>query len=221
MAVGGDLMRTFWVYPLLTLSACVATPAVSDSCPYLPAYRELQSALPGMTARQASAALESYAATHDNTEGCEAADLDRRLGEAERELFQLRLQDRRRLPAQAVYRCNEFDPVTAACRSPMEDGTAHPMSAGIAALAPPLAQAFTVVGERNGVKLQSVYIVSLADALDGRPATRMKLQNGCATLPVGAKDVALIAIFKTHGPWRYRKAIWYFLDPAGNAARTL
>jgi len=163
-----------------------------------------------MTARQASAALESYAATHGNPEGCEAADLDRRLGEAERELFLLRRRDQRSLLAQAVYRCNEFDPVTAACRSPMEDGTAHPMSAGIASLALPPGQAFTVVGERNGAKLQSVYIVSLADALDGRPATRVKMQNGSATLPAGAKDVALTAIFKTNGPWRYRKAIWYF-----------
>lgn len=202
-------MRAFWAYPLLMLSAGLATPAVSDTCPYLPAYRQLQSTLPGMTARQASSALESYAATHDNPEGCEAADLDRRLDEAERTLFSLRLQDQRRLPAQAVYRCNEFDPVTAACWSPMEDGTAHPTSAGIAPLAPP-AQAFTVGSERQGAKLQSVYVVSLADAVDGRPATRVKLQGGSATLPAGAKDVALIAIYKTKGPWRYRKAIWYF-----------
>lgn len=203
-------MRTFWICALLMLSACVATPAVSDTCPYLPAYRQLQSTLPGMTAAQASTALESYAATHDNPEGCEAADLDRRLGDAERALFSLRTQDQRRLPAQAVYRCNEFDPATATCRSPMEDGTAHPMSAGIAPFAPPPAPALAVASERKGATLQSVYIVSLADALDGRPATRLTLQAGSTTLPAGARDLALIAIFKTKGPWRYRKAVWYF-----------
>jgi len=202
-------MRAFRVYPLLMLSAGLSMPAIGDTCPYLPAYRQLQSKLPGMSARQASAALESYAATHDNPEGCEAADLDRRLGEAERELFSLRFQDQRRLPAQAVYRCNDFDPMTTACRSPMEDGTAHPLSAGIAPLAPPT-QAFTVDSERQGVKLQSIYVVSLADAVDGRPAKRVKLQGGSATLPSGAKDVALIAIYRTKGPWRYRKALWYF-----------
>jgi len=60
----------------------------SDGCPYLPAFQELRTRLPGMSAVDAAALLARYAASHENPEGCEYNEIDRLLSEQEVKLFQ-------------------------------------------------------------------------------------------------------------------------------------
>ena len=61
--------------------------AGGDTCPYLPESRQLRETLPKLPAAQAAAALDRYSATHDNPEGCEAADIDSRLALLEARQF--------------------------------------------------------------------------------------------------------------------------------------
>jgi hypothetical protein len=52
-------------------------------------------------------------------------------------------------------------------------------------------------------------VISLADALDGKPAQRLS-GDSKFELPSGTKDVAVVAVYEVQGTWRYRKVVWYF-----------
>jgi hypothetical protein len=197
----------------ILLAAALAIGAVGASAqedrPYLPEFKALRSTLDGMSPLKAVQALQDYVVHHENPEGCELDEIDRLLAEREPKLVSLSISGKK-IPAQVVYRCNEFDPKTAQCRSPWEDGTAHPMSTGIALMPTPEAGTpYRVAGRLPSAKPVGLYCASLADALDGKAATPVG-NTGRGTWRVPAQAAALIAIYRTRGPWDYRKAVWYF-----------
>lgn len=179
-------------------------------CPVLPEFKRATGAAARLPAARAASTLEAYAATHENPEACEAFELDRRLGLIEARLFVLR-HGEKRVAAQLVARCNEFDPTTARCSSPMEDGTARPAALGVKPLSEVLSGPLEFENSRNGTSsLLGVYVIRLSDAVDGRAATPVQPVGGELRLPRGLQNFALMAVFKTEGAWRFRKAVWYF-----------
>ena len=160
---------------LWTLRLCVVATAFAPypataqqtqgACAYLPAFQALSAQLPSLSPSQAAAALSRYVASHDNPENCEYSEIDRLLTEQETKLFRF-FADETRQDAQMVYRCNQFDPRTARCDSPMADNTAHPFNAGISPLAIPDSKRITFVSALPGATLAAIYKVTLADALD-------------------------------------------------------
>jgi len=187
----------------------------SDGCPYLPAFQELRTRLPGMSAVDAAALLARYAASHENPEGCEYMEIDRLLSEQEVKLFQFSVGSNQ-MDAQAVFRCNQFEPGTARCEGPMEDGTAHPFSAGITPFAVTDSGPALVYSGLPGATLTGFYWLSLADALDGKPAIRIPKETYEIQFPHDAQDIVFIAVYETHDLWRYRKVVWYFGAETGD-----
>ena len=188
---------------------CATTVFAQDDCPYLPAFKTLRQQLDTMSPIDAVAALQKYAGENDNSSACESFEIDRLLGERETKLIKLAIGGKE-IPAQVVFRCKRFDSKTAQCQSPMEDGTTQFAAVGITAMPVPMeGLKFQVVSKLPNAKLIGIYRTSMASALDGKPAKH--LGNG----PAGKwqstyKTSALMAIYKTAGPWAYRKAVWYF-----------
>jgi hypothetical protein len=198
----------------LAAHACTPQPEVSaavgeDECPYLPEFRQVEQDVRGLSPVQAAAEWDRYLLQHENPAFCEAADVDRRLGELERDLF-LIVTDGQRIPCQLVLRCNQFDPVTAQCRGPMEDGTTGPLSPGVGTPLSGTHEPFAIVSSLPGTTVEGLFVTSMGDALDGRPATRLSMDLSAVTLSSGARNVILMAIYRTTGSWAYRKAVWYF-----------
>lgn len=205
-------VHRMWVLVAALLCIASVPAAAADNCPYLPDYVQLRQQLHGMPPVEAVAALERYSSSHENPEACEAIEIDRQSGALERQLFTLD-DGRQRVAAHAVYRCNRVDLRTARCDGPVEDGTAHPMSLGEPSArlqhAPSNADFRT---ELRGSALHRVYMVSLADALDGRAARRLIVRHGKVRISEDARNVAIVAIYRTNGPlWRFRKAVWWVL----------
>lgn len=140
---------------------------------------------------------------------CEYSEIDRLLAIEEAKLFQF-IAEGTKQTAQVVYRCNQFDPRTARCESPLEDNTAHPFSSGISPLTIPDGKQIKFISALPRANLAAVYRVSLADALDGKSATLLSSGTETIAFPSSAKNIALIAIYTTQDTWRYRKAIWYY-----------
>lgn len=198
--------RTF----LVILVACAATAATAqDTCPYLPEFKVLRPKLDAMPLADAVAALQSYVAEHDSPNACEYFEIDRLLSDRETKLVKL-VFGGKELPAQLVFRCDRFNPKTAQCQSPMEDGTAQYADVGVVPTTVLNGRtAFEVVSNLPGAHLQALYRTSISNALDGRPAKRL------GNVPLGkwraSHEISvLIAIYRTTGPWAYRKAVWYF-----------
>jgi len=198
-----------WIALLLACAACTRPAAVEEGgCPYLPQFIELRPKLAGLPPAKAAAALQAYSATHENPQACEATEIDRLLGDLEKQLFVL-VSGEQRLAAQVVFRCNQFDSQSARCDSPMADGTSHPLSFGIQPLPGPAGPNLQFQSEQPGAELIGIYQIALGDALDGKAATSLGNVSPVA-VPASSQDSALIAIYRTTGPWRYRKVVWYF-----------
>ena len=182
-------------------------PTAAAGCPYLPEFVALQAELPKLSPADVSDRLTQYASQYVNPEGCEGAEIERLLTEAESQLFHLAYADTRPA-AQLVFRCDEWDPKTTRCQGPVEDGTANPSNIGLTALKMPTSD-LKLESDMKNAKLLGVYVLALADALDGKPAR--KLSDGSTfALPAGSKDVAVVAVYQVDGTWKYRKAVWYF-----------
>lgn len=188
----------------------VAAPAVAggDGCPWLPEYRRLQSALPTMSPDRAVAALQRHAATHENPEGCEAADIDRRLASLERRQFHA-VDGRRQHAPQAVFRCNQLEPATGRCTGPMEDGSAQIDGQRLGAPVRFAGDTVSLTTRRPDARLVGVYLTTPADLLDGRPPAA-PTRDAAVRLPEARRGGVLMAIYETPGPWRYRKVVWLF-----------
>jgi hypothetical protein len=200
----------FLIYAFLVFVAGTYPSHSAARCPYLKEFKNAVSVSARLPAGKAASVLEAYAGMHENPEACESVEIDRRLGLIEPQLFALSYGDKH-LAAQFVSRCNEFDSATAQCRSPMEDGTAHPVELGIKPRAQRPSGTVRIMTARSGAStLRAVYVVKLSDAIEGRAATRIQHQGDEWRLPPDLKNFALIAVFKTDGVWRYRKAVWYF-----------
>jgi hypothetical protein len=182
--------------------------AAASGCPYLPEFVSLQVELPKLSAAEAADRLSRYAGQYSNPEGCEGTELERLLNGAESQLFHLAFGDTQHA-AQLTLRCNEWDEKTTRCQGPVEDGTAHPAMLGVKSLALPETLSFRVESGMKNAKLLGVHVISLADALDGKPAQRLSGESKFE-LPSGTKDVAVVAAYEVQGTWRYRKVVWYF-----------
>ena len=202
------LSAQFMTLIVLAGTATFAAAVPKDTCPYLAEYRRLRPTLPRMSSQSAAAAIERYASTHENPEGCEAADIDRRLASLEKSQFQLRFEHQQ-WSAHAVFRCNEFDAKSGRCFGPMEDGTAQMDGLGKPPLRRPRGEAIVATSHRTA-RLVGLYSTTLADALDGRAPTSLPMSEPL-TLPAGQRGSrVLMAVYTTEGAWRYRKAVWYF-----------
>jgi hypothetical protein len=183
-----------------------------DVCPYLPAFKALRGQLDNMSALDAAKALQAYASNNDNPENCEYMELDRALAARERKLVKL-VSGGRDTPAHAVFRCNEFNPKTAQCQSPLEDGTAQLGESGVTpAAAPKPGASYDIISLLPSATLHAVYRTSLSDALNGRAAKKVGIHSRGKWYSMPPSTV-LIAIYKTKaikGPWAYRKVVWYF-----------
>ncbi len=185
-----------------------STAAAAPGCPYLPEFLSLQAELPDLGPAEAADRLNLNAAQYSNPEGCEGTELERLLTGAESQLSHLAFADTRHA-AQLTLRCEEWDAKTTRCHGPVEDGSAHPAMLGLTALTSPTTSSFRLETGLKNAKLLGVYVVSLAAALDGKPARRLTGESEFE-LPSGSKDVAIVALYEAEGTWRYRKAIWYF-----------
>jgi hypothetical protein len=212
-------MRFALIVSLSLAKACLAVAAVAapldtDTCPYLPDFKQLRGTLTDLPPAAAATALEHYAATHDNPEGCELSKIDDLLSEQELRLFTL--HGDHESVAQLVYRCDSIDSKTARCTGPTEDLTAHPFGGGVTPLQTPVSRQIQLTSRKPQARLTAVYLVRLSGALDGRRAEKLRTEGSTIALPASVKNSALIAIFKTGGLWRYRKVVWYFGHPEGN-----
>ncbi len=180
---------------------------IAHACAFSPEWNALQTRISSMTVQNAADALQKHIAYHENIENCELEQAELSLSGLESQLISVKEAGRQYAP-QMLLRCNVFNPSTAQCQSPMEDATAHPrlVDAKLKFLSLP-AQSLQVVSQMKGAKLLGVYQTSLVAALDGKPASKLGKQ---IILQQQQSPVILMAIYKTKGPWRYRKAIWYF-----------
>lgn len=192
----------------VVLACSAAHVFAQDTCPYLPAFKVLRNKLDSMSPLQAAKALQSYAANNNNPENCEYMELDRNLAARESMLVKM-VSGGRDTPAQVVFRCNDFNPKTAQCQSPLEDGTVHAMPVGKPSVQPQSGAAYRIASQLPAATLHAIYRTSQSDALDGRPAARLGMhsQGKWSAMP---PSTVLIAIYKTKGPWAYRKVVWYF-----------
>ena len=207
--IGGYIMNSSSCI-LAALVLCFASDArAQGKCPYLPEFSALQTQIKNITAPNAVIALEKYLAAHENGQACELVEIDRLLSIKEIALIKLTAANSEIHP-HSVYRCNEFNPKTAQCQSPMEDGTAHPMSAGITftPVAAPRT-AMRIVSSLPTAQLIGLYQTTLTSALDGKAAKRLP-HSATVYWKTRHQESILIAIYKTTGPWAYRKAVWYF-----------
>ncbi len=157
-------------YPTKCLKACAVAVMVmcyagsalaQDKCTYLPAFAALQAQNQRIAAPSAAIALEKYVADHENAQGCELAEIDRLLSIKEIALIKLTTANTEIHP-HSVYRCNEFNPKTAQCQSPMGDTTAHPVSAGITFIpAPAPGTAIRIVSSLPAAQLVGRYQTTL------------------------------------------------------------
>jgi hypothetical protein len=106
-------LQSFCLAAVLLCS--VAGALAQEGCPYLPEFEPLRKQLDTLSALDAVAALQKYVAEHDNPEGCELTEIDRLLGERDTALVK-RVLGTREIPAQLVYRCNDFSTKTAQCQ---------------------------------------------------------------------------------------------------------
>lgn len=200
-----------WRASATLVLAMSAAPAIagSDTCPFLPEYRKLRATLSKLPAAQAAAALEQYSATHDNPEGCEAADIDRRLAPLEAGQF-LATHGRQSRTADVVFRCNQLDAASGRCTSPMEDGTAHVDGVVKTRRGRFPDRAVSLASRRPDARLIGVYLTTLPDVIDGKPPSVQPPTAEVSVPTTKHGGRVLMAIYETGGPWRYRKAVWYF-----------
>lgn len=195
---------------LALLMVCSSASALAqEKCHYQPAFATLQQQLPTMPAPEASKALQKYFVEHENAQACELTQIERLLDGKEIELIKLS-SGNTTLKPHSFFHCNQFNPKTAQCQSPMEDGTAHPMQANLAFKPLPTpAATMRLTSDLPGAKLIGIYQTTLAAALDGKPAKPLPLGD-TIKWKAGRSGGVLIAIYKTTGPWAYRKSVWYF-----------
>lgn len=189
----------------LLLSACAKA---EDTCNYLPEFQEVRKTLPALPAMEKVSALEKYYTDYENPLSCEMFKIFDLLNEYEKPLFKLQSSNSD-IDSQQVTRCNRFDDKTAQCSSPMQDTTAHHHTDSVGIPDQGVMQ-FSLTSAFKKAKLLGVYTIPNADILDGKPATRLTLDNNRFTLDTSKKHFVLIAIYKTDGPWDYRKAVWFF-----------
>lgn len=198
----------------LAVTAVATSAWAQDRCNFSPAFEQVRSALGGMSPLAATKALHAFAIKPQSPDLCEANALDEALGEREKQLALLASKRGGTINAYAVSRCNVFNAKTAQCQSPNEDGTAHPnLSGGFAPLKVDPADTFDLTSQLPHAKLHAVYLTTLSNALDGKPAKRLATRSSIKAAALAPATV-LIAIYKTPGgnvsAWAYRKAVWYF-----------
>ncbi len=195
--------------------ACMMSSAWSqDGCAYSAAFQQVRSTLGSMSTLDATKALQAFAVKPQSPDLCEAAALDDALGEREKLLVTLVDKSGSENSAHVVFRCNIFTARTALCQSPNEDGTAHPNLTGtLAPLKVKGNDTFDIKSQLPDAKLYAVYVTTLSNALNGKPAKRLTNHGGIKASTLTPATV-LIAIYKTQGAknktWAYRKAVWYF-----------
>lgn len=197
------------VCAIACLSYGVAAFSQNDTCPYLPDFAALRPKLASMSAADAVNALRNYRASHENPVACEGFEVDQLQSERERQLITL-LSGKEKLAAQAVYHCAAFDPKTTQCNGSVEDGTAHPFSAGLVPLALPQSGEFTLVARIAESTAVGVYTAPLSNLLDGKSATKIVSTSGKISVTKLKRGSALIAIFSGRKPHSFTKAVWYF-----------
>jgi hypothetical protein len=201
-------MRNLIAISLIICSVSLSASAVEeDTCPYLPEFKKLRAKLGTLQPAEVVHALEQYWKRGDQRETCEMFEIDALLDEQEKSFFFLQVGTTQ-LPAQVIMRCNEYESKTTTCQSPVEDKTLH-NDPPLPSLAVP-ATKFSVVSNFPSAQLVGIYRRFYNDVLDGNPATRLKPKQGLVSLPKDAKHFVLIAVYKTSGPWSYRKVVWYF-----------
>lgn len=198
------------IHILILALTCIGTPAsAQDQCRYLPEFTTLQQQLPGMSTIAAVLALQKHVLEHENPQACELTEVERLLALQEAKLIELTIGAMTLAP-QNIFRCNEFNPKSAQCRSPMEDGTAHPMLANLKFKPyPQPVLPGALQSALPNAKLIGLYQTTLAAALDGKSARKLAKGKPIRLKPE-ADGTVLIAIYQTSGPWAYRKAVWYF-----------
>jgi hypothetical protein len=196
----------------LTLRCAVAGAGEQGAaCPTLPQFQSLMARLDTMDPAASLTALDAYAANpaNDNPNACEALELDSLITERERGLVVLAIGGREIGPG-AVFHCNALQGRALVCNGTTEDGTAHPLAAGIRA--EPLGHAVTatLVSNLPGMILQRLYLATTGGLLDGAPPKPLHADQSGFRLDPGSKANILIAIFRAPPPWRIRKFAWYF-----------
>lgn len=201
-------MQTLLRHLPLILAFCTSNAFAQVACPHPPAFSALQKQLPSLTTQQAATALQNYVTHHTSPEVCELIEVENLLRSKEIELITLH-SGATQLQPDNVYRCNVFTPKTAQCQSPLEDGTAHPLQTNLQ-FKPRLTPTMPLHLKTAlaNAKLLGIYHTTLAAALDGKAAKRLPTSE---TVNWQARpNSIIIAIYRTPGPWQYRKAVWYF-----------
>lgn len=205
----GTRLLTQLFYASLPLACLTPAAMAQTQCSYQATFLSLQQQLPSLPTAQGILALQRFYAENENAQFCELARIEELLDSKEAALVSLR-QGSAELKPQHLMRCNLFNGKTAQCQSPYEDLTAHPRQNNLNFKPWPVpTQALRLKVDLPQAKLLAVYHTTLAAALDGKPAKRL------STSPQfnwqgKSKNEVLIAIYKTPGPWAYRKLVWYF-----------
>ena len=179
-----------------------------DVCAYSAEFTKLRQMVNSLSTKELINKLENYVDTHEDRESCEDVEIDNILEQKEKTLFHL-VSGKKKFEAQVVLRCNEFNSTTARCESPMADSTTERSERHIKALTIPKGSIF-IKNNYPGAKLIGMYWNSNTKMLDGGNATKLKIINGFYQLPIDMKDSVVMVIYKTKGPWHYRKVVWYF-----------
>ncbi len=181
-----------------------------NPCPYLPAFKTLQKRLPRMSSIDGLAALEKYRAEHENPAACEGIEIDRLKGLRESSFASLTDGITKR-PAQAVFRCMQFDKATTRCDGPVLDTTAQPLSTGVRYTAVNFNadRPLTIRFDLPGARLIGVFQARLGDLTDGKAAVALNVAKNSFAPSEAASGSVIIALFETQGEWKYRKLVWY------------
>lgn len=204
-----SILCRYWQVLLATFIALAPLSIVDAKCRYLPQYINLQPSLEPMQPAEAAEALEKYAMVNENRDPCELQEIDRRLSELERSMFDLSTGSTT-LKSHLVLRCREIDRASLRCNGPREDRTDSPEALQIQPLpAPYLGRVFVSI-RRSDTTLEVLYATTPEDIREERPPERLTGKSNLVLLPKTLEGKVLIGIFKTKGLWPYRKVLWYF-----------
>lgn len=183
-----------------------------ENCPSMSGFAQLQEKIIGISAEKQIAILNKYLTDADFIAACQTDKIEAILDKLEKPNFTLSDDlNKHRFSPQIVIRCNQFNPVNGQCSAPNADDTMrYHLTEKPHFLAVPEQNAdWQFSTNLKGYKLIAVYQASMQSASSRAQRLSSKIKSS-SLWPATEKKHVLTAIYKTSGPWRYRKIVWYF-----------
>ncbi len=199
-------MKTLLFVLLLATGSNSALAATDPECV------KLKTQLPTMKPEDALIALDRFAATAENPEGCPNTDIQSWTGSAEQKLVRL-IDDAGSLAPQMTLRCNKFSRKNTHCQGLEADDTLLITDQWFPRLRSLKGTSISIESAIPDSEVVALYKAKISALRNGQPATAIPIKAGKYSLSGVDKDSIVVAIIRTKGlwaNWKYRKAVWFF-----------